>query len=177
MNSRDISEEIPDAASIIATFTSPDISDGEKNPFIRISSELCDHHRRQWEAEDQARQSRTDTETLAGIKREIDTMNMRRSGLIDELDEWVADHFPQDHEAPLHTETLGSVVDRLCIAWVRSQKLRLKESGSPALGTPGRGALAARQLAELGTAFDTLVREVASGRRQVPEWRLLKSYG
>ncbi|MDI5961389.1 DUF4254 domain-containing protein [Streptomyces sp. SL13] len=145
--------------------------------FIGTSRRLCAHHGRQWDAEDEARELAAEPEKLAAVKREIDAMNMRRSGLIDLLDTWVHDHITQEHAAPLHTETLGSIVDRLCIAWIRSQKLSAKARGDDDPVLAGKGALAARQLTELGHAYDVLVAEVTSGRRRVPDWRALKSYG
>lgn len=171
------STEQGDAESKASNLRGPSGINGGRNPFISISRALCDHHRRQWEAEDHARQSSADAETLAAIKRTIDTMNMRRSGLIEELDAWVGDQLPQDRASPLHTETLGSVIDRLCIAWVRSQKLRLKNSDSLGPTTSRREIQAERQLAELADAYDTLLAEILDGKRQVPDWRLLKSYG
>jgi hypothetical protein len=152
-------------------------AEGAEHPFVMASQQLCDHHRRQWEAEDRARQASADAEALAAIKRTIDTMNMRRSGLIDDIDTWVADRLPQNRSAPLHTETLGGIIDRLCIAWVRAQKLRLKNGGSHNEEASQKASLATRQLAELSQAYDTLLHEIAGGLRQVPDWRLLKSYG
>jgi len=135
---------------------------------VAIARKLCRAHGHQWDAEDESRLAAGDSERLAAVKRQIDAMNVRRSRLIEELDGYVARSVRQIEDAPLHTETLGSVIDRLSIAWVRTQKL-----GS----TDPRGELASRQLGELAFAYDTLLMEVATGRRRVPDWRLLKSYG
>ena len=39
------------------------------------------------------------------------------------IDEWAARQIPSRADASLHTETLGSVIDRLAIAWVRTNSL------------------------------------------------------
>lgn len=168
-------EGLPDGRAIIESFETG--AEPDASALMGVARQLCRHHLGQWEAEDRARRSRGDATVLAGIKREIDDMNMRRSRLIDEIDDWVAEHVRQAEDAPLHTETLGSIVDRLAIAWVRRQKLRAKESG--AARPPGScgSELAARQLAELGQAYDVLLGEVESRQRRIPGWRLMKSYG
>ncbi|KOG91759.1 DUF4254 domain-containing protein [Streptomyces varsoviensis] len=178
----------PRAASILGGFGAAD-AEQDDHPVLAIARELCGQHRRQWEAEDLSRAPAADAQTLAAVKRTIDALNSRRGSLIDALDEWAGRSLRQNPRAPLHTETLGSVVDRLCIAWVRAEMLRPKtppapppgpaaQGAPPADGGPAaRGESAARQLAELAFAYDTLTEEIAAGLRRVPDWRLLKSYG
>lgn len=160
----------PGAAELVAAFSGADAERQRASRPLAIACELCRAHRLQWEAEDDSRATHADGALLAEVKRRIDRMNSTRSGLIEELDTWASGHLAQADGAPLHTETLGSVIDRLCIAWVRTQKLNCRESS-------GRGVLAARQLRELAFAYDTLVAEVIAGCRRLPDWRLLKSYG
>jgi hypothetical protein len=61
------------------------------------------------------------TPVSADIGRE---MNIVRSRLVDEIDSWAADHIQRDPTAVLHTETLGSVIDRICIASVSAEHVR-----------------------------------------------------
>ncbi len=160
----------PGAAELVAAFSGADAEQASASRPLAIACELCRAHRQQWEAEDDSRATTADGALLAEVKRRIDRMNITRSGLIEELDTWTSRHLEQVDGAPLHTETLGSVIDRLCIAWVRAQKLNGR-------GSSARGALATRQLRELAFAYDTLVAELIAGCRRVPDWRLLKSYG
>lgn len=160
----------PSAAELVSAFARTDADEAVASPPLAIARELCRAHGLQWEAEDESRATTADSERLAAVKRRIDRMNAERSELIEELDTWAARHLRQTDGAPLHTETFGSVIDRLCIAWVRAQKLDRRESGV-------RGELAVRQLRELSIAYDTLVAEVVAERRRIPDWRLLKSYG
>ncbi|MBS2533095.1 DUF4254 domain-containing protein [Catenulispora sp. NF23] len=170
---------LPGGKAIIEGFGAPwdSAQTADGCPLLKVARELGGHHLRQWEAEDLSRISRNDAAALAGLKRVIDDMNMRRSGFIDEVDDWVAEHVRQADDAPLHTETLGSIVDRLAIAWVRCQKLGAKESAFEDSVQTRRSRLATRQLAELGEAYDVLLGDVGSRRRRIPDWRILKSYG
>ena len=166
-----IEVQIPSAADLVTAFARSDVNEeAAASRLLAIACELCRAHASQWEAEDESRDAAADSTRLAAVKRRIDAMNVARSDLIDEVDAWAARHLRQTEGAPLHTETLGSVIDRLCIAWVRVQKLHQR-------GSDLRRALAARQLRELGVAYDTLVAEVVAQRRRIPDWRLLKSYG
>ena len=161
----------PEAAELMDVFSRATEEAGDDSPApLAIASELCRAHGRQWEAEDEARAAAADERRLAAVKRQIDRMNATRSELIEQIDDSILRHLRQADEAPLHTETLGSVIDRLCIAWVRTQKLERQ-------GSDARYEIATRQLRELGIAYDTLVAEVGAERRRVPDWRLLKSYG
>ncbi len=159
----------PGAAELMVAFSRAESPEPGTSVPLAIASELCRAHGRQWEAEDEARAVAADEARLAAVKRRIDRMNASRSDLIDAIDSWMCRHVEQAMGAPLHTETIGSVIDRLSIAWVRARKL----DG----GLDGRRELAARQLRELGVAYDTLIAEVGAERRRVPDWRLLKSYG
>ena len=142
-----------------------------QGPLVWAARHLARHHDDQWRAEDLARVSVHDDRLLADLKRRIDAMNMVRSRLIDEIDAWVAANVPQNVRASLHTETLGSVIDRLCIALVRANRLQKAPRSS------ARSELARRQLTELASAYDHLTCEILSGSRRVPDWRTLKSYG
>ena len=161
------SNEIPPAVDLLTCFETGVTRDGI---LPKVAFQLRCHHDEQWQAEDLSRKAADDDRVLADIKRRIDRMNVIRSGLVDELDAWLSQYLSQNPAAPLHTETLGSVVDRLCIAWVRADRLGRVGPGS-------RGRRAAEQLRELAHAYDLLVAEVIAGRRRVPEWQALKSYG
>ena len=159
---------IPSSAELLASFETGHFSNG---PVIDIAQRLLRHHTAQWKAEDRSRASADDDSVLAVTKREIDQLNMVRTRLVDSINAWVADHVRQDSAAVLHTETLGSVIDRICIASVRSNQLhQIPHEKS-------RARLADQQLRELTIAYDQLVKEMLEGTRRVPAWRTLKSYG
>jgi hypothetical protein len=170
--------DVPQASEILSGFTTKNADSRATNTILRLSRKLCEHNLRQWKVEDQSRRTDVSNKCLVKLNREIDTMNSIRAELVDEINEWVIRNMHQDRNAPVHTETLGSVVDRLCIAWVRVQQLREKETAHQDSDQGLHGSQrAAQQMRELGAAYDILVAEVTSGQRQIPDWRSLKSYG
>jgi len=136
---------------------------------IDVGHELAAQHQRQWRAEDASRADEASAETVASCKRLIDELNIRRVMLVEQIDEWVVREIRSQAHASLHTETFGSVVDRMAIAWVRVNSLR-------DAGASDQVRLALRQLTELAAAYDDLVRDLALGRRRLPSWRSLKNY-
>lgn len=137
---------------------------------LQVAARLAEHHKRQWAAEDVSRRQGATDADVAASKRMIDGLNMARVDLVDQIDEWVNRRVHSRQTASMHTETLGSVVDRIAIAWVRSVNLA-------AAGPSRRARLALTQLAELSDSYDDLVRDLAAGQRRLPAWRQLKAYG
>jgi len=161
---------LPRSASIIEAFLDVTTRDHPGQIVLNIGHDLAAQHQRQWEAEDLCRAPGSPTEAVAASKRLIDDLNARRVALVDQIDDWVARRVESRVGASLHTETLGSVVDRLAIAWVRANSL------INTIGAHDRARVALRQLAELAEAYDDLIRDVGAGRRRLPAWRPLKNY-
>jgi hypothetical protein len=146
-------------------------SEGQDDQVILLGRELAANHQRQWEAEDSCRDEAAALSDIGEAKRQIDRLNARRVSLVERIDQVIGTRIQVATGLSLHTETLGSVVDRLAIAWVRTDRL----SSDPLQRDRARAAL--RQLNELATAYDDLVRDIAGGLRRLPDWRVLKSYG
>ncbi|MDT9683703.1 DUF4254 domain-containing protein [Streptomyces sp. TRM76323] len=131
---------------------------------------------RLWDTEDRVRGALLTAAQVADCKREIDQLNAERNALAeraDEVLEALADAGRAD--APLHTETLASVVDRLSVL-----TLRIWHSERAAV----RNELARRrvptlyrQREELCAALDTLVADILVGRRRLPSPARYKLYG
>ncbi len=165
-----LDELLPKSAVLIGAFRGdPDVA-SHGHPLVRTAEALGAHHHQQWAAEDNSRAA-IDVDELARAKRLIDELNARRVELVEQIDKWIAAETTARPEASLHTETLGSVIDRLAIAWVRANHL------TTATGDLQLARDALRQLAELAGAYDDLVRDLAAGRRRLPAWRSLKRYG
>ncbi|MDR7303507.1 DUF4254 domain-containing protein [Haloactinomyces albus] len=163
-------ETLPRSASVIEAFRQVVSTDHSGQIVLDIANDLASQHRRQWHAEDVSRADDTSAEDVAACKQLIDELNARRVALVERIDAWAAQEIHSRADASLHTETLGSVIDRLAIAWVRTNNL------INATDTRERARLALRQLAELADAYDDLVRDVVAGHRRLPAWRSLKSY-
>ncbi len=90
----------------------------------------------------------------------------RRMELVMAIDDWVSRAVPQHRlGATLHTETIGSVIDRLGEASVRAHHaLMTLDADNEVL----HGAW--HRLAELADGYDDLLRDVMAGRRRLPTW-------
>lgn len=107
------------------------------------------------------RGGRVDTDPV--VLREIDC---RRSELVLAIDDWVLRGVPQHRlGASLHTETVGSVIDRMAEASVRAHHALMTLAANDEMLHS-----AWHHLAELADAYDDLVRDVLAGRRRLPEW-------
>lgn len=161
---------IPQSPLVIEAFSGDQNDDYHGCRLLWAARRLAWCHRRQWAAEDSCRDPEAPAEEVAGTKHRIDELNAARVALVEQIDLWVEGEIVHAGAGPLHTETLGSVVDRLAIAWVRAGTLAA--AGDQPL--PARRAW--RQFTELAEAYDGLIMEVAAGSRRLPAWRPLKSY-
>ena len=131
---------------------------------------------RLWGAEDRVRGAGLGAEHVADGKREIDQLNAERNQLAECADEILGTLAgPARPDAPMHTETFASVVDRLSVLTLRiwhSERLaerdELRRRSIPALH---------RQREELCSALDSLVRAVLAGKRRLPSPARYKLYG
>lgn len=168
---REVRDILPRSATIIEAFRRSDSQECSISFVLGIARTLAGLHQQQWNAEDTSRTPGASAENVATSKRRIDELNARRVVLVEQIDTWAAGGIhTQAEEASLHTETLGSVVDRLAIAWVRANNVSRT-------GDRERACLALRQLAELADAYDDLVRDIGAGQRRLPTWKSLKTYG
>lgn len=150
-------------------------------PTVRsLVSELCSVNAQLWDTEDGARHA-SDDMALAAAKREIDRLNLERNHLIEQVDEVLACgstsrvRAAKVEKAPVHTETVGSVVDRLVILALRVRRTKAASTGDPELST--RIASLDHQYGELSAALAVLIEEVAIGTRRLPDGRRFKLYG
>jgi hypothetical protein len=166
-----------DREQLLDRLAQPVKADLDVGKFTSLAQKLVRNHRIQWDAEDVIRSKYDDDHTAASLKRRIDELNSTRVSLVGELDQMIACSLIQTNPyAPLHTETIGSVIDRLIIASIRVQSLYQKLFKNEGEESRSRFEAASQQLEELSTAYDTLVSEVRSGKRRVPAWRALKTY-
>lgn len=167
----EVRDILPRSATIIKAFRTSDSQNCCRSFVLETARALADLHQQQWKAEDTSRTPGTSAEDVAASKRRIDELNARRVSLVEQIDMWAAGEIhSQVEEASLHTETMGSVIDRLAIAWVRANNLTRA-------GNRERARLGLRQLTELADAYDDLVRDIGAGQRRIPTWRPLKTYG
>ncbi|MEV0360015.1 DUF4254 domain-containing protein [Nocardia sp. NPDC050697] len=93
-----------------------------------------------------------------------DGLAARRTDLMHAIDVWTVGHVPQHRNgARLHTETVGSVVDRIARAYARFQRAMARyDAADPKVHA------AWTQVAELFVAYQDLIVEVMRGQRRLP---------
>jgi hypothetical protein len=161
---------IPRSSLVTEAFSGNQHDGDPGGRLLSAARRLARCHEQQWAAEDGCRSPGVPDEEVARLKRRIDALNATRVALVEQIDIWAEEEVGHASSGMLHTETLGSVVDRLAVAWVRAGNL------AAAGDQPFLARRARRQLTELAEAYDGLVTEVTAGQRRLPAWRPLKSY-
>jgi len=140
------SDQLPSAELLVAAVRGRPVD----HPLAGYARELAELHNRQISARPE-QQSEID-----GARRTV----MRA------ITVWLEHQIPQHREnAALHTETLGSIIDRFAAGCVRADHLLADLGDDP--GDP-RIHAAWFHLAELSNGYDDLVLDVAAGRRRLP---------
>ncbi|MFE9575166.1 DUF4254 domain-containing protein [Nocardia sp. NPDC006044] len=121
----------------------------DRHPLARWASELADLHRA------------ADPDNLTSKP----AFNRARDGLVHSIDLWIERLVPQHRRgATVHTETLGSVIDRIAAAQVRADAVLDRSAG---MAEPSVHA-AWYHLAELVDGYNDLAAAVVTGARRLP---------
>ena len=139
-----------------------------------------------WHEEDQARARDVDDAVIGQVKRRIDPLNQKRNDAIEKLDEWVLASLKRQGgeagaEAPLHSETVGNIVDRISILSLKVYHMReetLRHDADAAHGARCQEKLAIlrEQRADLAAALRVLLEELSRGRKRFKVYRQMKMY-
>lgn len=131
---------------------------------------------RLWTAEDRVRDPGLPAARVADLKREIDQLNAERNALAEQTDDILVTLVQAVHtDIPLHTETIGSVLDRLSVLTLRIW--HTERSDTPDPHARRRIPILHRQHNELCAALDSLVADVRTGRVRLPAAARHKLYG
>jgi Protein of unknown function (DUF4254) len=165
--------------------TGPMVND-ERDPFFALA--LTNHARNfdLWHEEDQARDPSADDAAIARVKRNIDGFNQQRNDAMERVDEWLLSTLAQagvaqDIALPLHSESVGNIVDRLSILSLKIYHMReqtLREDAGEAHKAACRAKLAvlSEQRADLAQALRTLEADLRAGRKRFKVYRQMKMY-
>jgi hypothetical protein len=151
---------------------------------LALNNHACNF--RLWHEEDRARDPHAGDPTLAAVKRGIDRLNQQRNDAMERVDEWVlatlaAAGVRPDAGSPLHSETVGSIVDRLSILALRiyhmhEQTQREDASAEHRRACEGKLSILREQRADLAAALQALERELRAGRKRFKVYRQMKMY-
>ena len=139
----------------------------------------------QWHEEDKSREHGAGDERLGAIKRSIDASNRRRVQTVDRLDDLIFTGLTEigclDAAAPLHSESPGSIIDRLSVLALKiyhvGEALRaLAPAGDDARAMQSRLDTLTAQYADLGGCLDRLLSGIRSGQVGLKLYRQVKIY-
>jgi hypothetical protein len=139
----------------------------------------------QWHEEDKSREHGAGDALLGAIKRSIDVSNRRRVQTVDQLDDLIFTGFGQlgciDPDAPLHSESPASIIDRLTVLalklhHVNEAQAALSDASAEAVAMAGRLATLREQYADLGDCLDRLLGGVRAGQVGLKLYRQVKLY-
>ena len=138
-----------------------------------------------WHLEDAARDPRASDEEIAQVKRAIDRLNQERNNLFEQLDMELLSVLQAtdgwNGDAPLHSETAGSILDRCSIMALKTYHMAEDASREDASSAhralaAERVALLKKQRSDLKVCLIDLLDQSASGRRRFKIYRQLKMY-
>lgn len=139
-----------------------------------------------WHEEDEARSPSADDSVIAQVKRNIDGHNQKRNDLIEKLDEALLDDLAErsisiNPQAPLNSETPGSMIDRCSILSLKIFHMQEQVERSD-VDQDHKDQAAAKvlvlktQRGDLLGCLKALLRDVEAGTRQFKIYRQYKMY-
>lgn len=159
------------------------------NPYPGLLGLVCDQHSfnfRLWHQEDIARSPEVDDTEIAAVKRRIDKLNQQRNDWIEKVDDFLTQivferNIEPKAEAPINTETPGSVIDRLSIMQLRiyhmQEQLDRSDASSEHIeSVTQKMTLCQIQQNELQEALQQLLNNIAAGKVRHRTYRQMKMY-
>jgi Protein of unknown function (DUF4254) len=145
---------------------------------LSLLLDLHDSNLRQWDLEDVTRVPEASDSVVADAKRAIDSLNLTRHHLIEEIDAAVVATMEQSSAAPLATESPAMVFDRLSVLVIRTARTeeRARSISEDADNYAARLPSLQRQVAALSEALESLLEDVRAGTRRFVPYEHLKLY-
>ncbi len=138
----------------------------------------------QWHLEDIIRDPEIDPREALELKRRIDRSNQVRTDMVEDIDTWFRDQYKDVAtlpEATINTESPAWALDRLSILalkiWhMREQAERTDASEEHLAKSRAKLAVLLEQREDLTSAIDTLLEDIAAGRKYMKVYRQMKLY-
>lgn len=138
----------------------------------------------QWHLEDIIRDPDIDPLAALALKRRIDKSNQDRTDMVEELDSYFRDTYKDvavAADATINTESPAWALDRLSILALKIYHMQAEVDRSDASEAhkakcAAKLAVLTEQRADLISAIDTLLCDIAAGRKYMKVYRQMKMY-
>ena len=138
----------------------------------------------QWHLEDLIRDPEIDPVAALALKRRIDASNQVRTDMVEDIDTYFRDRYASVSplpEATINTESPAWAIDRLSILalklWhMQEQAERSDASEELRQRSAARLEVLREQRKDLTAAIDTLLEDIAAGRKYMKVYRQMKLY-
>lgn len=154
--------------------------------FLGIVGRQHEYNFHLWHQEDLARNPSASDVEIAQVKRTIDRLNQARNDAIEQLDDALTRLLSEQGiscppEAPLNSETVGSIIDRLSIMALRlyhyrEQTDRRDVSPAHAVKVQQRISLCEQQHHDLTRSLQELLEDLFTARKRHKTYRQMKMY-
>ncbi len=139
---------------------------------------------RQWHMEDIIRDPEIDLSGALELKRRIDRSNQERTDMVEELDTYFRDKYADVKVLPnatINTETPAWAIDRLSILALKIYHMAVETKRSDASAEhiarcQGKLDILLQQRVDLSSAIDTLLDDIAAGRKFMKVYKQMKMY-
>lgn len=138
----------------------------------------------QWHLEDIIRDPEIDPVAALELKRRIDRSNQVRTDMVENIDTWFRNKYKDvkvSENATINTESPAWALDRLSILalkiWhMREQAERTDADPEHIAKCQGKLDVLLEQRKDLSEAIDTLIEDIAAGRKYMKVYRQMKMY-
>jgi len=138
----------------------------------------------QWHLEDIIRDPDIDPVAALALKRRIDRSNQERTDLVERIDSYFYTKYKDVHPVPsatINTESPAWAVDRLSILalkiyHMRAETERIEAAASHRERCAAKLAVLLEQQKDLSSAIDTLLCDIAEGRKYMKVYKQMKMY-
>lgn len=157
----------------------------EPQSFPELTTLLNHYNFSLWHEEDLARDPDVSDAEIARCKRAIDRYNQQRNDTIERVDEAIIHNLMHAgvsaEDAPMNSETPGSIFDRLSINalkvfHMREQTERTDADAAHIAKCQERLAIITEQRKDLSNCLKTLLEELFSGQKRLKVYRQMKMY-
>ena len=139
---------------------------------------------RQWHMEDIIRDPEIDLVAALELKRRIDRSNQERTDMVEELDTYFRNKYADVKPLPdatINTETPAWAIDRLSILALKIYHMAVEANRTDASAEHvarcrGKLDILLQQRVDLSSAIDTLLGDIAAGRKFMKVYKQMKMY-